>query len=270
MTIEELQIELQKNPRSPLFTRLADYYLNENMLNEAFELLEKGLKYNPTSVSGHLLIAKVYKLRSDWNKALEHLNYSHQKAPTNWQVLLIRADLYLKINQPRKALDDFKKVLFYNPTQNMARKAVAKLELLTADDYEEELFEMRSLRDLEPKSPEIFKNPALQKVSSVPETVSVPQLQHLPAQAERILSLIDAFTLRKDYQKALQLLKECHQEFGHHPEIQTRLLRLSQFEDAEKIRPKSEIKKSHARHQLVIEKKKKALELLLRRIQEIR
>ena len=86
---------------------------------------------------------------------------------------------------------------------------------------------------------------------------------------QRVLSLVDAFTVRHEYQKSIALLHECTTEFGTHPEIETRLLRLSQYENAEKIRPKVEEKKSHSRKALIADKKIKTLELLLRRIQKL-
>ncbi len=120
MTMEELQIELQNNPRSLNFVRLAEMYLAENMVDEAFQLIERSLKYNPHSISGHLLIARIFKMRDDNEKALEHLNFCVQKAPTNWQALLNRAELHLKMNKAKMALSDFKMVLLHNP-QNPAK-----------------------------------------------------------------------------------------------------------------------------------------------------
>ena len=257
--MEELQIELQNNPRSLNFVRLAEMYLAENMVDEAFQLIERSLKYNPHSISGHLLIARIFKMRDDNEKALEHLNFCVQKAPTNWQALLNRAELHLKMNKAKMALSDFKMVLLHNPQNPVARKAVAKLEVITADDYDSEVFEIKTIQDL--------------PSSSAESTTQSKRIQSDPAldqKRERILSLVDAFTVRKDYNKALQLLKECHSEFGDHFEIQTRLLRLSQYETAEKIRPKAQQAQIHLRQKQVLEKKKIALELLLRRIQELR
>ena len=257
MTIEELQIELQNNPRSLNFVRLADMYLAENMVDAAFQLLERSLKYHPNSISGHLLIGKIFVLRSDFDKALEHLNFCVQKAPTNWQALLTRAELHLKTQKPKPALADFKSVLLHNPQNPIARKMVAKLEVISADDYESDVFEIKTIQDLPSPTAPVDRNPA----------ASYDPVKD--QKRERILSLVDAFTVRKDYVKALQLLKECHTEFGDHFEIQTRLLRLSQYETAEKIRPKAQQAQIHYRQQQILEKKKNALELLLRRIQEL-
>ncbi len=256
--MEELQLELQNNPKSLSFVQLADLYLAEKMVDEAHSLLERSLKYNPNSVSGLILMGRVFKTRDDFHSAIDYFTQASLRAPTNWHCLLLRAETYLKMQKPKNALNDFKKVLLYNPTHPLARKAIGKLEVLTADDYEDDVFEIQSVQEIAEKS---IQNPA----QLVDNSWAVSNQK-----MERVLSLVDAFTVRHDYQKSIQLLHECTSEFGPHPEIESRLLRLSQYENAEKIRPKVEEKKSHSRRALIADKKMKTLELLLRRIQKLK
>lgn len=255
--MDELQMELQNNPKSLSFVQLADLYIAENMIDEAQLLIERSLKYNPHSVSGLLLLGRVFKERSDFQNALEYFDQALAKAPTNWHGLLLRADTHLKMQKPKLALADFKKVLLHNPTHPLARKAIAKLEVLTADEYEDDVFELQSVKEVAEKT----------QPTELPQKDSNWLVSN--HKLDRILSLVDAFTIRQDYQKSIQLLHECLSEFGEHPEIQTRLLRLSQYENAEKIRPKSEDKKSISRRALINNKKIKTLELLLRRIHQL-
>lgn len=256
--IEDLQLELQKNPKSLSFAQLADLYIAEKMIDEAQSLIERSLKYNPQSVSGIILLGRVYTARSDFQKALQYFDQAIAKAPTNWHCLLLRANTFLKLQKPKNALNDFKKVLLYNPTHPLARKAIGKLEVLTADEYEDDVFTIQSVR-------EIADNANEKPLPETPNSWSVTNQK-----MDRILSLVDAFSVRHDYQKSIQLLRECLNEFGDHPEIQTRLLRLSQYEIAEKIRPMAEEKKSRSRRALLDHKKMKTLELLLRRIQKLK
>jgi tetratricopeptide (TPR) repeat protein len=256
--MEELQLELQKNPKSLSFVQLADLYIAEKMIDEAQVLIERSLKYNPHSISGLILLGRVFKTREDYQKAIECFDKALTKAPTNWHCLLLRADTFLKLQKPKKALSDFKKVLLFNPTHPLARKAIGKLEVLTADEYEDDVFEMQSVKD--------FAEKTHQKIDVIADNSWAVSNQKM----ERVLSLIDAFTVRHEYQKSISLLRECLSEFGEHPEIQTRLLRLSQYENAEKIRPKTEEKKSNSRRALIDHKKIKTLELLLRRIQKLK
>lgn len=256
--MEELQLDLQNNPKSLSFVQLADLYLAEKMVDEAFSLLERSLKYNPNSISGLILMGRVFKTRDDYQKAIDYFTQASDRAPTNWHCFLLRAETYLKMQKPKNALNDFKKVLLFNPTHPLARKAIGKLEVLTADDYEDDVFEIQSVQEIAEKSIQ-------SSLSTVDHSWAVSNQK-----MERVLSLIDAFTVRHDYQKSIQLLHECTAEFGPHPEIESRLLRLSQYESAEKIRPKVEEKKSHSRRALIADKKLKTLELLLRRIQKLK
>lgn len=254
--IESLQAELEQNPRSLSFPQLADLYLEKDMVDEAYDVLQKGLHFHPNSVSGMLILTRILKTRNHFPEAEALLTKAVRLAPQNWQAYLMRADLYVRVGKHKQALADFKKVLMFNSTHPVARKAVAKLEMLTADN------------DIDADSE--FSAQPLQKMAEMPEPTP-PELETTPfgqitPKLERILSLIDAFTMRQDYAKALKLLYECKSEFGAHPEIEERLLKLSQFETAEKIRPKAEAKMSESKKALIIEKKQKALELLLRRV----
>lgn len=256
--IEALQIELQNNPKSLSFVQLGELYIAENMIDEAQSLVEKSLKYNPHYVSGILLLGRIFKERADFQNAILNFDHALNRAPTNWHGLLLRADTYLKMQKPKLALADFKRVLLYNPTHPLARRAIGKLEVLTADEYDDDVFEIQSVKEVADKTKSTE--------TAAPDTSWTVSNHKL----ERILSLVDAFTIRQDYQKSIQLLRECMSEYGEHPEIQSRLLRLSQYESAEKIRPKSEEKKSISRRALINNKKIKTLELLLRRIQQLK
>lgn len=257
--IESLQAELEQNPRSLSFPQLADLYLEKDMVDEAYDVLQKGLHFHPNSVSGMLILTRILKTRNHFPEAEALLNKSIRLAPQNWQAYLMRADLYVRIGKHKAALEDFKKVLMFNSTHPVARKAVAKLEMITADE------------DIDADAE--FSAQPLQKMAEVPEPKpaepEAAPFGQISPKLERILSVIDAFTMRQDYAKALKLLYECKSEFGAHPEIEDRLLKLSQYETAEKIRPKTEAKISESKKALIIEKKQKALELLLRRVMKM-
>lgn len=256
--IESLQAELEQNPRSLAFPQLADLYLTKDMVDEAYDLLERGLKFHPHSVSAMLVLARILKTRNHFDQAETQLTKAIQLAPQNWQAYLMRADLYVRIGKHKMALADFKKVLMFNQTQPVARKAVAKLEMLAADaDIDEDnSFEVKSLH-------------AVADIKAPEEVLNTAPFGSIPVKLERILSLIDAFSMRQDYAKALKLLYECKSEFGAHSEIESRLLKLSQFETAEKIRPKIDSQMSESKKALIIDKKQKVLNILLRRINEL-
>lgn len=255
--VESLRLEVEKNPKSLSFVQLGDHYYSENNLDESLFVFQRGLKYNPQSTSGLVGLAKVLKAKNELAAAVQHLSFAIKLSPQNWQAYLLRADIYVKLKNPVLALNDFKKVLLFNPRQAIARKAIPKLESLVSDmDLESENFEMQPLQ-------------SLQKNIDTIQTTNV-SFAPTPPQLERVLSLIDAFIQKQDYPRALKLVNECRAEYSNHPELNERSLKLSQYESAEKIRPKIDLEISQSKRALAIEKKQKALELLLRRISQVR
>lgn len=251
--IAQLQKELQENPKSPQFVKLAEIYLTREMNDEAEFLVKQSLKFHPRSTSGLILMGRIFKLKKMHKEALQPLSDATKLATENWRAWLELAETYLELKNGKQALTAFKKVLFFNPTHPLARRAVAKLELLSADEYEDDLFQMQKL----------------------PETVLESQADATESQAWdkpdaallRSISFIDALIVRHDIEKALALLNECSIKYGNHPEIESRRLKLSVFEKPDYIEPKSVANASLAKQKIIKQKKIAALEMLLRRIE---
>lgn len=250
--ILELQKELRQNPRSPQFARLAEMYLSRDMTEDAEVLVRQSLKFHPRSTSGLILLGRILKLKKLTADALTPLTEATRLAPDNWRAWLELAEAQLELKNGKQALIAFKKVLFFNPGQALARRAVAKLELLTADEYEDDLFQMQKL-------PENGLSTA---------TIPVSGNWNRPDEALiRALSYVDALIVRHDNEKALTLLNRYSAQFGSHPEIDARKLKLSVFEQPEYLEPKSAIEASRSRQKLVREKQIAVLEMVLRRIE---
>ncbi|MBC7743340.1 MAG: hypothetical protein H7061_14170 [Bdellovibrionaceae bacterium] len=253
--IEKLQIELAANPKSSEFVRLAELYLGRKMFDAAEELVSQSLKFHPRSVSGLILLGRIFKLKKNNSAALAPLLEATRLAGENWRAWAELAESYLELKKGKQALAAFKKVLFLNPTHAQARRAVSKLEVLTADEYEEDLFQMQSL-------PEARRNEDASQGSS-----TVAAWTETPAGLTRILSYIDALIIRNDQQKAIDLLNDCTKKFGAHPEIDARRLRLSSYEKSDFIQAKSVASPSRLRQNAVLQKKVAVMKELLRRIE---
>jgi hypothetical protein len=102
-------------------------------------------------------------------------------------------------------------VLFLAPTNDKAIKAVKKLEALTADEYEEDLFEMKQLPQ--------FNEMGVEAATPLKPVAGAGGSQDL----DRLLSLVDAFIVRNDIEKASQSLNEAERYFGTHPELAKRV-----------------------------------------------
>lgn len=253
--IERWQIELNENPKSLQFIPLAEKYLERDLLIDAENLVARSLKFHPHSVSGLLLLGRIFRQQKKILEAVSCLDKATVLAPDNWKAWLEKAEIFSEQQQGKKALTSFKKVLFLNPTHPLARRAVAKLEVLTADEYEEDLFSMQPLHKAESKEADLINNIEWSKI---------------PSSLERVLALVDALTVRLDTKKALDLLNDCTKKYGSHPEIDSRHLRLSTYDIPDYIQPNRQKKSSLAKQELIHQKKISFLQELLRRIELVR
>ncbi len=256
--ILSLQQELSQNPKSPLFVKLAELYLKKQLVQEAENLVKQSLKFHPRSVSGLILYGRISKLLKQPKEAIRPLAEAARLAPDNWRAWLELGEAYLEIKNGKQALTAYKKVLFFNPSNLLARRAVAKLELLTADEYEDDLFQMKKI----PQTSFILE----QDLTAENENKATQSWPSVNEKLTRALSFIDALIVRQEISKATDLLNECTKNHGSHPEIESRKLKLSVFESPAFIKPKSAAN-SKTKQQLIIEKKLRMLQMLLRRIE---
>ncbi|MGE4132461.1 MAG: hypothetical protein AB7F86_12535, partial [Bdellovibrionales bacterium] len=140
------------------------------------------------------------------------------------------------------------------PTTDQALHAVQKLEALPADEYEDDLFEMKPLRQVDALSTETPES--LKPLKSGPEL-------------ERHLSLIDAYIVRNDMDRAIGTLKQAELLFPGHTEITKRFKIINQRGAAyESSSAPTGKEPPPSREGEARERKIKFLEGLLRQIQE--
>lgn len=262
-SIEKYQAILAKDPQSQVFAPLAEAYREMGMLPEALKTVTSGVQRHPQFVSGLVTYARILRDTQQPEKALDILKKASQLAPENILAHQLMAELHLTHKNPKEALKSFKMVLFLNPNSKSAQKAVQKLESLTADEYDEEVFSMAKLPDVH------LNNPSVPEQFIEESTRIAPVIQTSPSRAlERMLSLIDAFIVRNDLEKAHALLKDTRIEFGESPEIQRRMQSLQvRFHDGEEAQPISPIQ---PRERLIKEKKLEVLNMMLRKIEDYR
>ena len=65
----------QRNPESIVFAAIADYFLRYQMIEEANDICQHGLKRFPNLVSGRLILAKIFIAKQAWDEALTELHY---------------------------------------------------------------------------------------------------------------------------------------------------------------------------------------------------
>ncbi|HWU42422.1 MAG TPA: hypothetical protein VN132_03255, partial [Bdellovibrio sp.] len=176
--------------------------------------------------------------------------------------------IYLAQKNPKEALKSFKMVLFLNPQSKSAQRAVQKLESLTADEYDDEVFSMAKLPDVKLEAAEDSVGDIVPAEALSAETLYKPEPPPRGKALERMLSLIDAFIVRNDLEKAHALLKDTRVEFGDHPDIERRMKALQvRYNEPEEALP---LKPLRSRQELIQKKKLETLEMMLRKIQEYR
>ncbi len=222
--IEKYRAIFKKDPKSKVFATLADAYRKVDLIEEAEKICRQGIKHHPNFVPGRVVMAKILLQKKLYEPALVHLEDSVKFDPENILAHSLRAETLLRLKRPKDALQAYKMVLYFNPFDPKASQVVKKLESLTAEDYDDDLFEMHSIEEASEGMPELMP-PIEQKtiVENEQELVeSAPELSPKSFVLERYLSLFDAYLVRNDLEKADITIKEAFSAIGEHPEIAKR------------------------------------------------
>jgi tetratricopeptide (TPR) repeat protein len=250
--IEKYQLLLQKDPKSQVFAPLTEAYRKMGLLEEAFRIAVRGVQFNPGFGGGRIALAKVFIDRDNVPAAIEELEKAIELSADNILAHTLLGECYLRSQRPKEALRAFKMVLFLAPTNEKAMRAVRKLESLTADEYEEDLFRMKLLPNLD----------ELHEESSPLKPVE----SKAGGELERTLSLVDAFIVRNDIEKAMQALKGAERFFGQHPEIVKRVNLVNQRGNPA-ANAESEVLPPPSREAQALDRKIEFLKALLDKIQ---
>lgn len=152
-TINFLRKKIEKNPKSILFARLADFYLKQKRVKEALELCTQGIENNPDYITGNYILAKIYLTMGDHEKAETQFKkvISHDRYFLSSHKHL--ADMMAKIGWENKAINHYRDILKLDP---MEKEAAQMLETFSLEETAEET--------------EIFED-----TSSITEEISEPE-----------------------------------------------------------------------------------------------
>lgn len=264
--VEKYQLMLQKDPRSRVFAPLVEAYRKMGLLDEALEEGLKGVRYHPDFAGGRIALAKVLMERIQYDEAIEQLEYAVRLSSENILGYTLLAECCIRVKHPKKALSAYKMVLFLNPKDSKAQIAVKKLESLTADEYDDDIFAMRPLKNLD-----LEQELELKPLEGEREKQSNTDL-------ERLISLTDAYIVRNDFEKAYETLQLAERYNPGHPDVTKRFRLLNQMgseDEDEGIKaasqkenktPEESIEQSPSRESMVRERKVQYLKMLVARI----
>jgi tetratricopeptide (TPR) repeat protein len=126
--IEKYIESLSKDPKSRVFAPLAEAYRKGGLLDEAIQVAQDGLKFNPSYVSGRMALGRAYYDKGMKTEAREELEKVVKSAPDNIMAHKILGEIYQGEGRAGEAVRSFKIVLALNPTDKEVSEALDILE----------------------------------------------------------------------------------------------------------------------------------------------
>jgi len=126
--IDRLREKLEKDPASKLFVPLAEEYKKVGMIDEAIEVLQKGLENNPGYMSARVSLGKVYLEKGMLNEASAEFGKVVSAIPDNLYAHKKLAEIYRELGERDKAISEYREVLNLNPRDEESAKSLADLE----------------------------------------------------------------------------------------------------------------------------------------------
>ncbi|MCB9072405.1 MAG: tetratricopeptide repeat protein [Bdellovibrionaceae bacterium] len=224
-----------RTPSSRVFAPLAEAYRKMGLLQQALDICEKGIKFNPNYPSGLVAYGKILFELNRHEEAAHIFGKAGSQQPDNILAYKLQALSLSKLGQHKEALKAYKRVLFLNPTDMQAKKFIENWEYLEASDYTENAFKV----DTEEK-----------------ELISDSDPIH-------VAHFVDALIVRNEIQRARSIVETALCLWPNHPLLQKQLIVLKDFISEEK-------KDQFRRNLHVTEVKKQALEKWLQRIETLK
>lgn len=261
-TIEKYQKIMASDPQSKVFAPLAEAYRSMGMNKEALEVCQQGVKTHPDFAGGRIALARLLMDSQNIEEALAELRRASQLAPENVLAHSLLGETYLRLKRPKEALKSFKSLLFLAPDNAKAQNAVSKLESLTADEYEDDVFDMKPLSEAVAQ----WNDVKLENEEAI-ETADPKKVKLL----QRLLSVSDAHIVRHEHERALEALNEGERLFGANPEIIKRLKILHQKGLDTMVVPNTaaDLKPVPSRGERKQSRKLHTLELLLKKFRDM-
>jgi len=218
-TIEEYQKILVADPTSKIFAVLADAYREMGILEQADNIARRGVSRHPNYAPGLVTWARILIQKNEIENAIKLLKKATELSPDHLLAYQLLGEAYLISKNPKEALRAHKMALFLNPQNERSKQVVKKLESLAADEFEDDVFEMKPLQ---------------QAITSESRNDQKKNL-------EISLSVVDALIVRQEPIKARERLLELQKRYPGNPAVQDRMKLLDHEspheEDAEAIHP---------------------------------
>ena len=126
--IEKLREKVDKDPNSKLYVPLAEEYRKEGMLDEAIEVLKKGIEKQPGYMSARVSLGKIYLEKGLMDEARGEFENVVKFIPDNLYAHKKLAEIYRDTGNRDLAIESFKAFLKLNPMDEEALNNLRELE----------------------------------------------------------------------------------------------------------------------------------------------
>ena len=137
--IEKLREKVAKDPNSRLYVPLAEEYRKEGRMDEAIEVLQKGLERHPSYMSARVSLGKIYYAKGQIDEARIEFETVTKSIPDNLYAHKKLAEIYRDTGKKDLAIKAFKTVLKLNPVDEEALNSLRFLEGASAGQTLEKL-----------------------------------------------------------------------------------------------------------------------------------
>ena len=125
----ELELYFADHFDTILFPVLADIYLNQEDYRRARKVCNIGLGYHENDAAGRFVLAKVEKAEGNLKDAEKELKHVLKYSPDNIDAALMYCEIQTVLGRsPSRLLTSWKKVLALDPSNQIAREFIAKVE----------------------------------------------------------------------------------------------------------------------------------------------
>jgi len=128
--IARLNEKYNKDPRSRIFVQLADCYRKNSMIDEALDVLNKGLQYHPQYPLAYLVLGKCHFDKRSYIQARDAFEKTLALDPQNIVALRILAKTCEILKDEKGQINAYRSIINIDPLDMNAKEKLSMLEAL--------------------------------------------------------------------------------------------------------------------------------------------
>jgi len=148
----ELELYFADHFDTILFPVLADIYFNQEDYRRARKVCNIGLGYHENDAAGRFVLAKVEKAEGNLKDAEKELKHVLKYSPDNIDAAIMYCEIQTVLGRsPSRLLNSWKKVLALDPSNQIAREFIAKVESPKVENKKNKTTSKKSSKRSTPK-----------------------------------------------------------------------------------------------------------------------